>query len=86
MSGTSSEFLSRPSVTHAYSFRHVMDDCLLLQQLIRHNSLDLSINSFLGMIPSIWTAIPLTLRLNNTILPYMERVSQCVLGPEDQEI
>ena len=51
------------SVTHAYSFHHVMDDCLLLQQLIRYNSLDLFINSFLGMISSIWTAIPLTLRL-----------------------
>ena len=33
--------------------RHVMDDCLLLQRLIRHNSLDLFINSFLGMILSI---------------------------------
>ena len=41
------------SVTHAYSFRHVMDGCLLLQWLIRHNSLDLFINSFLGMILSI---------------------------------
>ena len=51
------------SVTHAYSFRHVMDDCLLLQRLIRHNSLDLFINSFLGMIPSIWATISLTLRL-----------------------
>ena len=53
------------SVTHAYSFRHVMDDCLLLQRLIRYNSLDLFINSFLGMIPSIWTAISLTLRLRD---------------------
>ena len=51
------------SVTHAYSFHHVMDNFLLLQRLIRHNSLDLFINSFLGMIPSIWATIPLTLRL-----------------------
>ena len=51
------------SVMHAYSFRHIMDGCLLLQQLIRHNSLNLFINSFLGMILSIWATIPLTLRL-----------------------
>ena len=38
------------SVTHAYSFRHATDDCLLLQRLTRYNSLDLFINSFLGII------------------------------------
>jgi len=48
-------------VTHAYSC-HVTDDCLLLQWLIRYNSLDLFINSFLGMIPSIWATISLILR------------------------
>ena len=51
------------SATHAYSFCHVMDNCLLLQRLIRYNSLDLFINSFLGMIPSIWATVLLTLRL-----------------------
>ena len=52
------------SVTHAYSFRHVMDDSLLLQQLTKFISLDLFINSFLGIyiIPSIWATIPLILR------------------------
>jgi len=49
-------------VTHAYSFRHVTDDCLSLQQSVRYNSLDLFINSFLGIISSIWAAIPLILR------------------------
>ena len=48
--------------THTYSFRHVMDDSFLLQRLVKYNSLDLFINSFLGMIPSIWATIPLTLR------------------------
>jgi len=50
------------SATHAYSFHYVTDDGLLLQQSIRYNSLDLFINGFLGMISSIWAAIPLILR------------------------
>ena len=54
------------SVTHAYSFRHVVDDSLMLQQMTKYNSLDLFINGFLGIIPSLWTTIPLTLRERGT--------------------
>jgi len=50
------------SVHYAYSFRHIGDDNFLLQRLVKYNSLDLFINSFLGKIPSIWAGIPLTLR------------------------
>jgi len=49
------------SATDAYSFCYVTDDCLSLQQSIRYNSPDLFTNSFLGMISSIWAAIPLIL-------------------------
>ena len=38
---------------------------LLLQRLTRHNSLDLFINSVLGIIPSIWATILLILRERN---------------------
>jgi len=54
------------SVTHAYSFRHVLDDKLALQRLTKYNSLDLFINSFLGIIPLIWSSIPFPLRERGT--------------------
>ena len=50
------------SVMHAYSFSHLMDDYLLLQRLIKYNSLDLFIDNFLSIILSIWATIPLILR------------------------
>ena len=52
--------------THAYSFRHVVDDSLMLRQMTKYNSLDLFINGFLGIIPSLWTTISLTLRERGT--------------------
>ena len=54
-------------VTHAYSFRHAIDDSLALKWLTKYNSLDLFINSFLGTIPSIWNTIPPTLQERGVI-------------------
>ena len=58
------------TVTYPYSFRHVMDDCLSLKQLISYNSLDLFINSYLGVIHSIWATIPLSCFVMMIFLPY----------------
>ena len=56
------------SVTHPSCLRYVNDDpLLLLQSCVKYNSLDLFRNSFLGMIPIIWLAIPLTLRERGAI-------------------
>ena len=50
------------SVTHYRCLRYVIDDPLLLQSSVKHDSLDLFINSFLGMTPTVWSTIPLSLR------------------------
>ena len=49
-------------VAYAYSFHHVKDDSLALQQLATYNSFDLFINSFFGIIPSTWSTIALMLK------------------------
>ena len=49
-------------VTLPCLLRYVNDDPLLLQSCVKYNSLDIFRNSFLGMIPIIWSVIPLTLR------------------------
>ena len=54
------------SVTHPCRLRYVNDDPLPLQSCVKYNSLDLFRNSFLGMIPIIWSTIPLTLRERGT--------------------
>ena len=55
LSVTTPGLLPHPYLCHTpHHLQYVIDDPLLLQSSVKHDSLDLFINSFLGKIPSIW--------------------------------